>query len=280
VTLTTASNETEFVFILGITHRSGTNFLSDLVTRHPDCEKVRTIWEDFLLANSDKLDKFVSAVAGCWNRDWDPDGSARLELAEHLGRACLHFLTQKTSEVVSDLPRYLVTKTPSVDHLDLVPMFPGARAIVIVRDGRAVVESSVRSFGWDFETVAYQWAAAADVILSAQKAGTPFLLVRYEDLVLHLKDELTRIFSFLEIESATYDFDAALSLPVRGSSMLRTDKGAVHWGKTEKPADFDPLERWKTWTTSDHQRCNSIAGDQMSALGYDLIDKSHFDPSG
>ena len=52
-----AHNEQEFVIILGIAPRSGTNFFCDLLTRHPDCEPVRTIWEDFLVANADKLQR-------------------------------------------------------------------------------------------------------------------------------------------------------------------------------------------------------------------------------
>jgi hypothetical protein len=268
----TAHNGQDFVFILGIAHRSGTNFLSDLLTRHPDCERVRTIWEDFLVANADRLQDFASAVAACWNRNWDPEGKAQLELAEHLGRACLEFLTSKTKEVVNDLPKYLVTKTPSVSHLRLVSLFPAAKAVVMVRDGRAVVESSVKSFGWDFETVAYDWARAADVILSAQKAGTPFLLVRYEDLVINMKEELRRVFSFLDIAPEVYDFEEAAALPVRGSSTLKADNGSVRWSTMEKPTDFNPLERWKDWTASKHRLFNSIAGSQLGDFGYEVED--------
>jgi hypothetical protein len=266
-------NEQEVVFVLGIAHRSGTNFLSDLLIRHRDCERVRTIWEDFLVANADKLQHFAAAVAACWDRKWDPSGNAKRDLAGHLGRACLAFLTEKTKEVVNDLPKYLVTKTPSVSNLELVSLFPGARALVIVRDGRAVVESSVRSFGWDFETVAFNWARAADVIISARQSGTSFLLVRYEDLVLNLQQELSQIFSFLEIADTVYDFDAAASLPVRGSSTLKTEDGAVHWGNTDKPADFNSLKRWEDWTASEHERFNSIARTQMAALGYEVVDE-------
>ena len=44
-------------------------------------------------------------------------------------------------------------------------LFPDDYLIVLVRDGRAVVESKQRSFGETFESAAREWAAGAETIL-------------------------------------------------------------------------------------------------------------------
>ena len=50
------------IFILGISQRSGTNFLFDLLCLHPDCGAPSIKWEDFLVDKSDLLVRYVSSV--------------------------------------------------------------------------------------------------------------------------------------------------------------------------------------------------------------------------
>ncbi len=76
-----------------------------------------------------------------------------------------------------------MAKTPSVKNLQLLNVMPIGKSVVIVRDGRAVVESGMRSFGWSFDAAARMWTRGADTIMQAQEQGVEFLLVRYEDLV-------------------------------------------------------------------------------------------------
>jgi hypothetical protein len=59
----------ELVFVFGIMHRSGTNYLRDLLTLHEQCRGSR-IHEDFLVANSCLLERYVDAVIYNWNSDW------------------------------------------------------------------------------------------------------------------------------------------------------------------------------------------------------------------
>src|SRR5262249_17818575 len=162
-------------------------------------------------------------------------------------QACISFLADTTRKLVPKLPRYLVTKTPSVDNLRLISLFQNSKTIVIVRDGRTLVESGVRSFGWDFESGCRHWARAADLIIAAQTESSPFLLVRYEDLVGGLQTEMTRILTYLGLDSSVYDFEAASRLPVRGSSTFGVGEKGVHWHPVEKTAAFDPLHRCSTW---------------------------------
>ena len=67
-----------------------------------------------------------------------------------------------------------------------------------------------------------------------------------------------------------YDFDAAINLPVRGSSVFRgTRPKEYHWDPVEKTPDFNPVGRWNNWSRSTHERFNWIAGEKLVALGYE-----------
>jgi hypothetical protein len=266
-----ATERQEVVCILGILQRSGTNYLCDLLELHPECRRTGPIGEDFLLAHANHLEGFARAVGKDWNRIWDPDGRLNRELLGRLGEACVSFISSKMADAPGPRPRWAMTKTPSVKNLGLLPLFPRTRAVVIVRDGRDMVASGMKSFGWDFEGASRQWAEAARTIEAAKVAGVPFLLIRYEDLLKDLRGELTKIFTYLEIDAGAYDFAAAEKLPVKGSSSFGTDKGTVHWRPVEKTESFNPLRRWAGWGPGMHERFNWIAGAESVKLGYEPV---------
>jgi hypothetical protein len=251
-----------------MSRRSGTNFLYDLICLHPDCARVEAIWEDFALARADRLQDYASAVAAAWHGDWDPDGEHRRALLRRLGEGVVRFLADRVAPREETPLRYTVSKTPSVENLEALADFPGARAIVIARDGRDVVESGMRSFEWRFRDAAREWARAAERIAAARECGVPFLLVRYEDLLADLEGELRRIFDHLDLNPQRVDFAAAARLPVRGSSSFGVGDGGVHWSPVAKTADFQPVNRWAGWTRRRRQRFLWLAGDRMRELGY------------
>lgn len=76
-------------------------------------------------------------------------------------------------------------------------IFPDQPLILLVRDGRSVVESGMRSFNWDFEQAAHDWADAAQRIKNLSetynKAEKKCLVVRYEDLFSNPSGELSRV---------------------------------------------------------------------------------------
>ena len=261
----------ELIFVLGILHRSGTNFLRDLLCEHPDCAMVQQIGEDYLLAHADILEDYVDKVSRSWNTEWDREGLLKHRLQECLAQGSISWLASITKEVYPALSRYLVTKTPSVRHLRGASMFPESKVIVLVRDGRAVVESGIRSFGWPFEQAVRAWANAAEVIAEERDRGMPFLLVRYEDLVQDLRAELQRIFEFLGIDSNQYDFKKAENLPVKGSSTFGRTKEDLVWTPTAKNDDFTPLERYAGWSRVRHERFNWLAGAPNAYFGYEAI---------
>jgi protein-tyrosine sulfotransferase len=258
------------IFIFGLTPRTGTNYLWDLVRLHPACAPGREpIREDFFLECADLLGEFVTNVRSRWDPTWGAVSEHTMaELYNSLGAALLDFLT------VND-DRRLVTKNPSVIGIEQVfTFFPTAHVIVLVRDGRAVVESCVRTFGWDADLAARRWAAAAALALrfmDGRGADDPGVrMVRYEDLVANTRAQMTQLLSFLNLESADYDLSAAERLPVRGSSVFLGGESQVHWEPIERTREFDPLQRWAHWTAEQHTRFAWLAGRQQVALGYGL----------
>jgi hypothetical protein len=258
------------ILIFGLTPRTGTNYLWDLVCLHPRCATGREpIREDFFLEHADLLLDFVRSVRGRWDPVWgEVSEEAVAELSANIGSGLLGFLT-------ADEDRRLVTKNPSVANIDEVfTLFPAAQVIVLVRDGRAVVESCVRTFAWDFDLATRRWAAASETalqFLDGRTADDPAVrLVRYEDLVADPGRQMTLLLSFLGLEVADYDLSAAEQLPVRGSSVFLGGKEQVHWDPVERTADFDPLRRWAGWSAEQHRRFAWLAGRQQVALLYGL----------
>jgi hypothetical protein len=258
------------VLIFGLTPRTGTNFLWDLICLHPACAPGREpIREDFFLECSELLVEFIRDVRS--RHAWAAAGDDTVaELYASLGSALVSFLTV-------DHGRRLVTKNPSVIGIERVfTFFPTAQVIILLRDGRAVVESCLRTFAWDFDLATRRWAAAADTafrFLNGRTADDPAVRVmRYEDLFADPRREMTKLLSFLGLEAKDYDLSAAERLPVRGSSVLRGGKAQVHWDPVERTPDFDPLRRWAHWTVEQHRRFAWLAGRQQVSLGYGLDD--------
>jgi hypothetical protein len=256
------------IFIHGILPRSGTNFLWDLVLLHPDCGPAREpVREDLFLDHADHLVAFADAVQGAWDPRWGdfpPDVGERLQAA--LGDGLVSFLW-------ADRSRRLVTKSPSVRHLGrFFVLYPRARLLILVRDGRSVVQSSMDTFGWDFDRACRAWAEAADEVRRFQQAETArsdrWRLVRYEDLVDDTEGQLRPILDFLGLDPTRYDFEAARSLPVRGSSAFGRQGSGVHWEPVAKDAGFAPKERWRVWPAERLERFDWLAGDQLRSLGY------------
>jgi hypothetical protein len=268
-----ARREPDPIFIQGITQRSGTNFLFNLLCLHPDCDHGGPIWENYLLSRADLLARYVERLYQDWNPEWQVEASLGPPdaLLGQLGDALIAFLNRQRRQ-----PRAarLVTKSPSVRNLGcFFRLFPRAPLLIVVRDGRAVVESGMRSFGWSFEAGAQEWAGAARTIIGLCGHGSAAeqrcLIVRYEDLFTDAERQLRRIFDHIGFDPDAYDYDAARRLPVYGSSEQAGPGGqGLTWAPAERGAGFDPLSRFGHWEQARHDRFNWIGGDCLAHFGY------------
>ena len=256
------------IFIHGILPRSGTNFIWDLLLLHPDCSRGREpVNEDLFLEHSDHLTAFATAVQSVWDPRWGTFGvDIGHRLYESIGDGLVSFLW-------ADRRRRLVTKNPSVRHLDrFFHFFPSARLLILVRDGRSVVQSAMDTFGWDFDRACRAWSEAARTIRHFQQTQSAradrWRVIRYEDLVDDTEAQLRAVFEFLRLDAERYDFLAARNLPVRGSSAFGLHDGKVHWEVVPKDNTFTPKERWASWSAAQRERFEWLAGEELRDFGY------------
>jgi protein-tyrosine sulfotransferase len=262
-------SSTDPIFIHGILPRSGTNFLWDLLLLHPDCGPARDpVREDLFLDQSDLLVEFAQKVRASWDPRW---GSYSADIVERL---CAGLGEGLVSFLWTDRRRRLVTKSPSVVHLDrFFTFFPQALLVILVRDGRSVAQSAMDTFGWSLERASTAWAQAGRTIEHFREIESGrrerWRVVRYEDLIDRTETEMRQLFEFLRLDPDRYDYDAARNLPVRGSSAFGRDGSNVHWQTVPKTASFAPKERWRSWPADRVERFDWLAGAQLVALGYE-----------
>jgi len=259
------------IFLLGITGRSGTNYVRDLIALHPDCEKARSpIWEDFFLHEAAPLFEFERKVRSHW-KSWNA-AEVGSELLPRVGAALLAFLSE-------GVERRVIAKTPSVRNLErFFDLFPNAYLVIIVRDPRSVVYSAVASFKADAEGWARDWVKGATAIASLQDDPRAehkrFHVVRYEDLVTNGRSTITELLRFLDLGQTEFNFGAAADLPPRGSSQL-AGTGEMHWRPTQSPGAFEPLRRWEAWPESELERIEWISSPHMDRFGYVPVTAAH-----
>lgn len=261
------------VFILAPTTRSGTGYLLNLLALHPEMIAMRKpIWEDFLVSRSGHLLGYVNEVSGAWAEcSFGVPAQERRHLLRCLGDGLITFLNAEGGD------RRVVTKTPRVDGLEsFFELFPEAFLLLLIRDGRSTVESNVRTWGTSYATATEYWATGAERIARFIRIGPAgrWRLVRYEDLLTDLEQELEEILRFCELDLVSYDFHAARRVPLRGSSTDRGGSSVVHWDAVGRPANFAGLTRYAGWSEQQHREFNAVAGDLLRAFGYEPLDLS------
>lgn len=256
------------IILLGIMQRSGTNFLAHLIDLHPEVALHSVVHEDWLLYHADHLMRFAETVARRWHTSgWRIPGQATDNLLTALGNGLTGYLISLTSS-----NHKVLMKTPSIWNISLASrLFPDAQVVVIVRDGRDLVTSGMRTFGWKFEEAVRRYHDAAQLLRQAMSRDDrhPFFLVRYEDL-LNDQVKLQEILAFLELDIDAYNFDAVKRLPIYGSSGQGTLQGEEnYWKPISKADDFKPVGRWSTWSVPQKERFKWLAGEDLVHFGYE-----------
>jgi hypothetical protein len=261
------------VFILGIMERCGSNFLAGALQIHSGFQLPNVLEEDYLLEHAHLLLEYVDKTYARWKgQSWieDPEGF-REALLRRIGDAIQGILMDRIGK-----EKRLLARTPGAFNIDkFFDFFPQAQLLVLIRDGRDVVESAACK--WPSESYEFwmkQWADGARSILKfmqtfADRKGASWELVRYEDLVDLPQETFTGLLNFLGVESTAFDWSRLERLPVFGSSQCRDEKGNVTGKTVEKSAKFKFQGRWQNkWGWSRKRMFKKIAGKEMIALGY------------
>jgi len=178
--------------------RSGTTYLMEILNRHPDVHVSREtrlfVWAHRTL--NLETHEFYSLL------------DHREQFIDHLREAYPELIRSFYGKLSPDA-RYWGDKNPHYASPDsdgclqtIVDLFPGARFINIIRDGRGTVASVLRK-GWeDFDT-AHQWATSYAEYGCAFGQTLPeeqYFELRYEDLIQDDTAIARSLFDFLEIE--------------------------------------------------------------------------------
>jgi len=258
--------------VLGVMPRSGSNFFRDVLAEHPDVYPdpgrlfefpilhaagyARGFMEDFIALfprNKEVLGEWdaLAMLAGAWMR----------ELQAEAGK------------------QRILLKCPHVQYLNLAPIiFPNAKIVLCLRDGRDVADSTLRTFKRrslarkTLAQIAHEWSLATDAVLSFDKSGEnahPNVhVVKYEDLVQTPEVIVPALLEFTGLSLGSYPIDTVETLPVRGSS--RSDQpDTTRWEPQDRSRKFNPIGRWEGWTQSQKALFLKIAVRTLTEAGYE-----------
>jgi hypothetical protein len=188
--------------------------------------------------------------------------------------------------------RRLVLKEPSVRNLDRFHrFFPRSYLIVLMRDGRDIACSSLRTafaappafgglhprtwrraFRGPIGELARRWRDASRdlrAFLDTPGGRERARVVRYEDLVREPEAQMRELLEFLRLPRETFAWSAFEALDVRGSSFVGEQVEGLDWsGEEPAPEGFDPIGRWRSWTEREVRRFHAVAAAELAHWGY------------
>jgi hypothetical protein len=217
------------MFILFGSPRSGTTLLKEMICQHP---LIKIPYEtDFIIPMAFILDRVQVESIGkkliedmiCSTKDFEPSLGKFLDRSE----VCKIVATSQYSlfGMLDGLYSAIARKTGAITAGDKSPNDLGFISILkktglfesnikiihIIRDVRDVI-LSLKKTGWAPADVEHYfpriWANSnLDLRRFASQGKNPYLLVRYEDLVIDPYSELQKIFALLDVESNSFTYD-------------------------------------------------------------------------
>ena len=157
-------------------------------------------------------------------------------------------------------------KTPwNVFHYERIKkVFPKAKYIHMLRDGRACVSSYLLSLGKEknitLADAAHRWTDSVNKCLKIQRIeGNRFITVRYENLVAAPDLELNRVFDFLCLDRKTE----------KDYKLVLGDEHLSHHSNLAKPISSLSLDKWKRNLSENNLReINKIMNKTLIRAGY------------
>jgi Sulfotransferase family len=243
------------IFAFGA-RRSGTWWLQRILTAHPEVSEVPSETYLFELGIRPLLERFHHGVKSSTtvaelhaDRDVVLDGAR-----DFCDRVFLPYLEPGA--------RYLSERSPGhAKAVDVIaPVYPDARLIHIIRDGRDVARSLVaREWGPDsVGEAAVEWR---DSILEARAAAPEgrYLEVRYESLLEDLEGGVRALYDWLELPAGDALVEDVLAVARRPMNEDPKDPRIAH-GK------------WRDYFSDDDVRAfEAEAGELLDEMGYERM---------
>lgn len=242
------------VFVLGAP-RSGTSMMQWALREHPQ------LWgseeSDFLIALISGADEAHRKGTERGDLHWlSSQQVSRDEFLRHIGYGVNALYTQRSGGLiwVEQTPQYTL-------HLDdLHCMFPSARFVFMMRDGRSVVHS-LRHFvnPVEHERACHMWRTFTEAALrfAESPAGETLHIARYEQVVRDTRQQLKELFDFLDLE-----YEPA-------SAAFISDRGPINSSFAGETGLAKTAPRWHVWTPDERRFFHEVAGDLLIRLGYE-----------
>src|SRR5271166_1433406 len=207
------------IMVHGVLQRSGTRYLGQLMKLHPDvCVYPRGLVETPILNTAESIRilqaRFLAAFPS--NRE----GMGADDFLPLFGASFIAFIYGAVPARQTAL-----LAMPDVSSLAYFPfLFPFERPLLLMRDGRDVAESMVRSFApFPFDEACLRWNRNACIMLEQQKlhANDGWRIFRYEDAVNSTRQFIEEVCKYCGLDAARYAYDRIGEVPVVGSSDLQ-----------------------------------------------------------
>uniref|UniRef100_A0A8R1DN62 Protein-tyrosine sulfotransferase n=1 Tax=Caenorhabditis japonica TaxID=281687 RepID=A0A8R1DN62_CAEJA len=254
-----------FIFIGGVP-RSGTTLMRAMLDAHPDVrcgEETRVIPRILNLRSQWKKSE----------KEWN-----RLQQAGVTGEVINNAISSFIMEVIvghGDRAARLCNKDPFTmkSAVYLKELFPNAKYLLMVRDGRATVNSiisrKVTITGFDlndFRQCMTKWNAAIEIMIGqCESVRANCLKVYYEQLVLHPEAQMKRILEFLDIpwNDRVLHHEQLIGKDISLSNVERSSDQVV------KPVNLDALSKWVGTIPEDVVKDMDSIAPMLRRLGYD-----------
>ncbi len=255
------------IIIHGVMPRSGTVYIGELLRLHPDVYAYpNEMWEiPFLELTGD----FKNIQRHFFDRyKQNSEKMNELDLLPLFGASLIAYLYTFVPQ-----GKTLLIKVPDVKFLSYFPvMFPHEKMLLLMRDGRDLVSSTVRTWPKkDFSSVCKEWDLCARLMLAFSalhnKHEEKFPFVKYEEIVAHPQDFVTKACTWYDLDADKFPYNEIKRLAYRGSSTLQS-KGDVSWEPIKSASNAKTVGHWEHWTAKQIKLFKEIAGTTTIKSGY------------
>ncbi|KAL5276217.1 TPST2 family protein [Megaselia abdita] len=262
------SREMPLIFIGGVP-RSGTTLMRAMLDAHPE---VRCGQETRVIPR-------ILQLRSHWIKS--EKESLRLEEAgiskEVMNSAIAQFCLEIIAKHGDPAPR-LCNKDPLTLKMGsyVIELFPNAKFLFMVRDGRATVHSiisrKVTITGFDltnYRQCMTKWNHAIEVMHGQCKeiGKERCMMVYYEQLVLHPEEWMRKILDFLEVpwDDAVLHHEDFINKP-NGVPLSKVERSS---DQVIKPVNLEALTKWVDQIPEDVVKDMADIAPMLSVLGYD-----------